>query len=167
MELKKITRLSMLLALSVVLSIIESSIPIIGGIIPGVKLGLANTVVIFVIYMYGFKEAIFLSLMRVFLIGILKTGLFNILFCFSLSGALLSVIFMYLCKRFTKLSIVGVSIIGAITHSVGQIIIAILVLNIYIIFYLPYLLIFSIPTGIIVGLVAKEVLTFYKPLHTS
>ena len=68
MELKKITRLSMLLALSIVLSLVESVIPLFSGIIPGLKLGLANTVVLTVLYLYSFKDAIYLSLLRVILI---------------------------------------------------------------------------------------------------
>ncbi len=165
MELRKITKLSMLLALSVVLNLVESCIPIIGGIIPGIKLGLANVIIIFVIYVFGFKEALFLSITRVFLVGILRSGLFNIIFFFSLIGALFSLVFMTLVKKYTKLSIVGISVIGSITHSIGQILVAIIGLNtINIIFYLPYLLILSIPTGIIVGLISKKILNIYKDL---
>lgn len=163
MELRKLTHLSMLLALSVVLNIFESMIPILGNIIPGSKLGLANVVILFVIYTYSFKDAIFLSVARVLLVGILRTGLFNIIFLFSLGGALLSVIAMYLAHRFTKLSVVGVSIIGATFHSIGQILIAIIILQLpNMIFYLPYLLLLSIPTGIAVGLIASKVLSLYK-----
>ncbi len=165
MDLRKTVKLSMLLALSIVLSLIESYIPVVGSIIPGVKLGLANAVVILVIYLYGFKDALFLSLSRVLIIGIMRTGLFNIIFFFSLSGAVLSVVFMFLCKKMTKLSVVGVSIIGAIMHSVGQILVVIIYMNnVNIVFYLPYLIIFSIPTGIIVGLTAKEFLRINKTL---
>ena len=165
MELKKITHLSMLLALSVVLNIIESMIPILGNIIPGSKLGLANIVVLFVIYVYGFKDAFFLSITRVLLVGILRTGLFNIIFFFSVGGAIFSVIMMTLARRFTKLSVVGVSIIGAISHSIGQIIIAVIGFNtINIVYYLPYLLLLSLPTGIVIGLIAKQVLFYYKKL---
>lgn len=163
MDTKKIAKMSMLLAISVVLSLIESLIPIFNGIVPGIKLGLANTVVLFALYMFSFKDAIYLSLMRVFLIGILRTGVFSITFFFSLSGGLLSVITMYLVKNYTKLSIVGVSIVGAISHSVGQIIIAILFLsNVNIVYYLPILLISSIVTGIIVGMCVKRVLKYYS-----
>ncbi|MDD2490187.1 MAG: Gx transporter family protein [Bacilli bacterium] len=159
MDLRKTVRLSMLLSLSIVLSLIESMIPIINGIIPGIKLGLANAIIILVLYLYGFKDAFFISITRVFLIGIIRTGLFNIIFFFSLSGALLSIIFMAFSKRFIKLSIVGVSIIGSVMHSIGQIIIAIIYLDtINIIYYLPYLFILSIPTGIIIGLIAKKML---------
>ncbi|HHT38378.1 MAG TPA: Gx transporter family protein [Mollicutes bacterium] len=163
MELRKLTHLSMLLATSVVLNIIESTIPILGNIIPGSKLGLANIVVLFVIYIYAFKDAIFLSIMRVILVGILRTGLFNITFFFSLGGAVFSVIMMCIMHRFTKLSVVGVSVIGAISHSIGQIMIAVLFLKIpNLIFYLPYLLFLSIPTGVIIGMIAKKVIHYYK-----
>ena len=168
MDIRKITRLSMLLALSIVLSIIESMIPIIGSVIPGMKLGLANIVIIFVIYLYSFKDALYVSILRVVLIGILRSGLFSITFFFSLSGALMSIAFMYIFKKYTKLSIVGVSIIGAITHSIGQIIIAILFLdNINVIYYLPYLLLLSIPTGLIVGMSANGIIKHYNNIENN
>lgn len=163
MEIKKISTLSMLLALSIVFSLIESFIPIISGIIPGVKLGLANTVIIFVIYMYSFKDALFVSIVRVLLVGLLRTGLFNITFFFSLSGALFSIAVMYLMKRHTKLSVVGVSVIGALFHSIGQILMGMLILKTTsLVYYLPYILLFSIPTGVIVGMASNTVLSYYK-----
>lgn len=163
MELKKITRLSMLISLSVVISIIESYIPIFNNIIPGLRLGLSNVIILYVLYKYSFKESLYVSIVRVLLVGLLRTGLFSITFFFSLSGATLSIISMYIVKKIKKLSIIGVSIIGAITHSIGQIIIAILILkNNNIVYYLPYLLIFSIPTGIITGIIAKKVLDYDK-----
>lgn len=163
MELKKITKLSMLISLSVVISIIESYIPIFSNIIPGLRLGLSNIIILYVLYKYNFKESIYVSIVRVFLTGLLRTGLFSINFFFSLSGAILSIISMYIVKKITKLSIIGVSIIGSITHSIGQIIIAIILLkNTAITYYLPYLLIFSIPTGIITGIIAKKVLEYDK-----
>jgi heptaprenyl diphosphate synthase len=165
MELRKLTRLSMLLAFAVVLNLFESIIPILGNIIPGARLGLANVVILFAIYLYGFKEAIFLSIMRVIVVGILATGLFNVVFFFSLGGGILSVIIMYLTHKFTKLSIVKVSIIGSLFHSIGQIIVAIIFLNSFdIVFYLPYLLILSIPTGAIIGMISKQVICFFKKI---
>jgi heptaprenyl diphosphate synthase len=159
MKIKKITQLSMLLALSVVLNIIENIIPILGGIIPGAKIGIANIVILFILYSYSFKDAIYISILRVFLVGILLTGIFSPTFFFSIAGALLSIILMYIAKRYTKLSIIGVSIIGSIAHSIGQILIAIIILGTTsIIYYLPWLLLFAIPSGIIVGLIAKNML---------
>ncbi len=157
METRKFTTLSMLLSLAVVLNIIESVIPLFNGYIPGLKLGLANTVILFVLYVYSFKDALYVSILRVVLVGILRTGLFSIAFFFSLGGAILSVTMMFIFKKITKLSIIGISIIGSIFHSLGQIIVAMFILETAnMIYYLPWLLMFSIPTGIIVGLISKE-----------
>ena len=158
MEIRKTVILSMLLALSVVLSIIESFIPIFNGIIPGMKIGLANILIVYSLYVYGFKDTIFLAILRVLLVGILRTGIFSIGFFLSLSGGILSICMMYLAKK-TKLSIIGVSIIGAISHSVGQIFMAVILLNSFnLIYYLPYLFIFSIITGSIIGNISKELI---------
>lgn len=163
MDTKKITRLSMLLAISVVLSLIESLIPLLNGIIPGIKLGFANIVILFTLYTFSLKDAFIISILRVFLVGILRTGVFSITFFFSLFGALLSLLFMYLFKRFTKLSIVGVSIIGSVMHTIGQIIIAVIFLsNVNILYYLPILLITSIVTGIIVGYISNALIAKIK-----
>lgn len=163
MEIRKYTQLSMLLALAVVLSIVESAIPLFNGFIPGLKLGLANTVILFILYLYTFKDAVYISVLRVFLMGILLTGIFSLNFFFSLSGALLSITAMALVKHFTKLSIIGVSIIGSIFHSIGQIMIAMVFLKTTnMVYYLPWLLLFSIPTGIIVGLIGQQLVKQFK-----
>lgn len=155
---KKFTRLTMLLALSVVLNIIESFIPLFNGNIPGLKLGLANIIILIVLYMFSFKDALYVSLLRIILVGILRTGLFSMTFFFSLGGAILSLCSMFIAKK-TKLSIIGVSIVGSIFHSIGQILVAILIIkNMYIIYYVPWLLLFSIPTGILVGFTSKTIL---------
>ena len=159
MELKKLVRLSMLISLSVVISIIESYIPVLNNIVPGLRLGLSNIIILFVLYKFNFKDGLYVSIVRVFLVGLLRTGLFSVSFFFSLSGAIFSIVSMYLVKKIKIFSVVGVSIVGSITHSIGQIIIAILLLkNENIVYYLPYLLIFSIPTGIITGLITKKLL---------
>lgn len=163
MNTKKIAKLSMLLSISVVLGLIESFIPIMSGIVPGIKLGLANIVIVFAIYELSFKDAIYISVLRVLLIGILRTGLFSISFFFSLSGALLSIVFMFLAKEYTKMSIVGVSVVGSIFHSVAQIIVACIFLsNINIVYYLPILLISSIVTGLIVGSISSKLVEYYN-----
>lgn len=159
---KKFTRLSMLLALSVALNVIEASLPLFNGYIPGLKLGLANIVTLFIIYKFSLKDAFYVGILRVFLVGILRTGLFSTTFFFSLSGVLLSIICMYLAKNLFKLSIIGVSIVGSIAHSTGQVITSILLLQMTsMIYYLPWLLLFSIPTGILVGIICKQLVKFY------
>ena len=163
METKKFTRLSMLLALSVVLNIVENMIPLFNGTIPGVKLGLANIVILFVLYEYSIRDAIFLSITRVFLVSILYSGIFSVSFFLSLSGAILSIIAMSLAKKYTKLSIVGVSIIGSLFHSLGQIImVAIFIKMISAFNYLPIIILFAIPTGIITGIISKELIKYFE-----
>lgn len=161
MDNKKIAKLAMLLSISVVLALIESVIPIFNSI-PGIKLGLANIVILYALYTLNFKDAIYISILRVILVGILRTGLFSITFFFSLVGSILSIITMYIVKE-TKMSIVGVSVCGAIAHSIGQIIVAIIFLsNFDIIYYLPILLISSILTGIVIGLLTEKIIKYYE-----
>lgn len=156
---KKFVRLTMLLSFSIVLSIIESFIPLFNGYIPGLKLGLANIIVVMVLYKYETKDVFFVSILRVFVVGLFRTGLFSVNFFFSLFGALFSCLSMVLFKK-THLSMIGVSIIGSICHSIGQIMVAILILrNGNMIYYLPWLLLFSIPTGLFVGYVSKKMLS--------
>ena len=83
MNIKKTSRLAMLTALSIVIGIIESYIPIFANIVPGLKLGLSNVIIILVLYNYNFKDALSVSLIRVFIIGLIRTGLFTIPFFFS------------------------------------------------------------------------------------
>ena len=153
----------MLLALSVALNIIETSLPLLNGYIPGLRLGLANIVTLFILYQFGLKDALYIGILRVFLVGILRTGIFSTTFFFSLTGVLLSILFMYLAKRFLNLSIIGVSIIGSIAHSTGQVLASIFILQMSsMIYYLPWLLLFSIPTGILVGILCKQLVKFYE-----
>ena len=159
MKTRDITTIGILTSISVVISIIESYFTFLGSIIPGLKLGLANIVIIFTLYRYNFKTAICLSLVRVLVVALIRTG-FGLNFFFSLVGAIFSVVSMMLVKK-THLSIVGVSVIGSICHSIGQVLVGILILDNYnVIYYLPYLLLFSIPTGIFIGVVAKRLLKY-------
>lgn len=159
MDTKKFTRLSLLLGLSVVLNIIESFIPIFNGYIPGIKIGLANTVTLFVLHKYNLKDALYISILRVILVGITRTGLFSTIFMFSLSGAILSTLFMYLSKRYLKLSVIGTSIVGSLFHSIGQIIMAMLIMNTTnMIYYFPWILLFALPSGLFIGIISKKLI---------
>ena len=163
MRTRSITTIGVLTAISVVISIIESYFTFIGNIVPGLKLGLANIVIIFALYKYNFKTALSISLVRVFIISLVRSG-FGLNFFFSLVGAIFSIISMVIVKK-TKLSIIGVSIIGSICHSVGQVLIGMLLLTNYnVIYYLPYLLLFSIPTGILIGIMAKKLLKYTEKI---
>ena len=157
-EIRKHARLSVLLALSVILSIIESTLPILSGFIPGMKIGLANIVILFVLYKYTFKEAVIISILRVFLVAILVSGIFTITFTFSLIGAILSIIIMAISKKITKLSIIGVSTMGSIAHGMGQMIVAtIFIGSTKIFYYSPLLLILCSITGICIGIITAQI----------
>ena len=162
MKTKTITMVGTLAAISVVISIIESYFPFIGSVIPGLKLGLANIVVVFVLYKYNFKTAICVSLVRVLIVALIRTGF--VPFLFSLTGAIFSIVIMAILKK-TKLSVIGVSVIGSVFHSIGQVLIGMVSLGNYnVIYYLPYLLLFSVPTGILVGIVAKRLLKYTEKI---
>lgn len=157
MKTRDITKIAILTSICVVISILESLFTFIGDIVPGLKLGLTNIVIIFTLYEYDFKTAFLVSIIRVLIVALLRTG-FGINFFFSLSGAIFSIIFMYIFKK-TRLSIIGVSIIGSVFHSIGQVLVGMLLLDNYnVIYYLPYLLLFSIPTGIVIGIISKKMI---------
>jgi len=159
MKTRDITLIGILTAISVVISIIESYFDFIGNIIPGLKLGLANIVILFALYKYNFRTAISISIVRVFIVALVRSG-FGINFFFSLVGALFSALVMAIVKK-THLSIVGTSVLGSVFHSIGQVIVGIIVLDNYnVIYYLPYLLLFSIPTGIFIGMITKRLIKY-------
>lgn len=156
MDIKKCARLSMLTAIAIILNILESMIPFF--YIPGIKIGLANIIIVTVLYLYGIKEACYVSFLRIIVVGLLRTGLFSTTFLFSVSGAFLSLLMMYLFKKTKLFSIIGISIIGSISHSIGQLGMAFLLLkNTTIYMYLPIMLLLSILTGIMIGFMSKEI----------
>ena len=156
-ELKKILIIAMLLSLSIVLQIIEGLFPI-PFIIPGVKLGLANIITVIVLYRYGFKDALIIGVLRVFIAAILRNG-FGINFLFSLIGAITSIIIMHIFKEKTKMTMIGISIVGSNFHILSQIIMATIIYrtNIFYVTHLPIMLTISILTGLIIGKIAKKI----------
>lgn len=131
------------------------------GLIPGFKIGLANIITLSVLYLYSFKDVLYIAILRVFLVGILRTGLFSTTFFFSLTGVVFSIIIMYLFKKINKFSIIGVSILGSIAHSCGQLLTAVIILkNTSMIHYLPFIIILAIPSGILVGILSKETIKY-------
>ena len=159
MNIKRISILSILLASSIVIGILESFIP--AFFIPGVKLGLANIVILLGILNFKWYEALLISIFRVFIINLLLGSFLNVTFFMSLSGALFSFMIMELMFKmaFSKLpSIIFLSVLGSIAHGVGQIIMAMIIINSsMVIYYLPFILLFSIPTGLFVGIVVRTI----------
>lgn len=143
-------------ALAIILGYVEMLLPVF-FVVPGMKLGLANLVTVFVLYRYRAKEAAVISLIRIVVIGFLFANLFSILY--SLAGAALSLLCMTAARRFSGLSIVGVSILGGVTHNPGQLIVAALVVeNGNVFYYFPALLISGLVTGALIGIVTGEIL---------
>jgi len=152
---KKIAYLGVMLALALICSYVEVIIPFSIGI-PGIKLGLANIVIVFALYSLGTKEAYVLSVARVLISGFLFGNIMAI--AYSFAGGLLSLTVMYLLKKSNLLSCISVSIAGGIAHNIGQIIIAsFLVSNYYVLFYIPVLMVAGIITGTVIGIVAQHV----------
>ncbi len=158
----KIAIYGLLVALAFILSYIESLFPLAIGI-PGIKLGLANLVVIVAIYKLGVKEAFTLSIIRIILVGFTFGSPSSMMF--SLVGGLLSWLLMVIFQKSKLFSMVGVSIIGGIAHNIGQIIVSILVLeNINIIYYLPFLLVSGVITGGLIGILAAIIIKRLKSM---
>ncbi len=149
---KKLASLALTISFAMVLSYLESRVPTFVAI-PGIKVGLANIAVIFALYKFGIKEALTISLVRVFLISLLFGSPVSLIY--SLSGATLSLCCMILLKTLTPLTEVGVSVIGGIMHNVGQIIAASILLSTnVIVYYLPFLILSGTIAGIAVGVVS-------------
>lgn len=143
-------------ALALIFSYIELLIPINFGI-SGAKLGLANLIIVIVLYKAEWKEALLLSVVRIILSGFLFGNLFGILY--SLAGGVLSLAVMALLKKTQIFSIIGVSMAGGVSHNVGQLIMAMLVVETYAVgYYLPVLLIAGLITGTLIGIAGREML---------
>ena len=150
---KRITYLSLLIAIAIILGYLETFIPINFGI-PGAKLGLAN--LIGLIALYRFRDALIITLLRVFIIASVFTNYY--MFLYSLSGALLSLVIMVLLKKTKLFSTLIISISGAIFHNLGQILVALIFYGFNIIYYLPYLIILSLITGSVIGILGQIIL---------
>lgn len=152
MKTKKVAVMGLAIALAMILSFVESQIPSFVAI-PGVKMGLANIAVVFVLYKLGWKEAVIISLVRVFLVSLLF-GNFASLF-YSLAGAVLSLVGMILLKKTHLFSEVAVSVAGGVLHNVGQIAMACILLETDVIrYYLPFLVLSGTLAGIVIGVLA-------------
>ena len=157
---KKIATSALMIALAMILSFVESQIPSFFPI-PGIKLGLANIAVIFALYRLSIKDAIVVSLIRVVVVSTLFGT--SLTLAYSLSGAVLSLLIMVLLKKSDRFSIVGASVAGGISHNIGQIIMAIILMhNSVISYYLPFLIISGIVTGVVIGLVSAKIVERVK-----
>lgn len=150
---KKIAFYGMLVAISLVLSWVESLIPL-NFAVPGIKMGLPNIVVVFALYRGGFRPAACVSLLRVVLVALLFGNFFA--FAYSISGAVLSLCVMQLLRLCGRFGCTGVSVAGAVVHNLAQVIVAVVLLKtVQFAWYFPALCLSGIVAGICVGLLSS------------
>ena len=170
---RKIAQLGLFLALALILAYVESLIPFSFGI-PGIKLGLPNLIVVMLLYQraneqngtvssdrywFGAKDAILVNTLRIVLSGFLFSNLYTIMY--SLAGAALSIVAMLLGRRFRCFSVVGVSVFGGVFHNIGQILVAMFVVEtVYVGYYVPILIVAGTVTGAVLGIVVMEFMPY-------
>ncbi len=154
---KKITFLGLCAAVAMILSYVESLLPPLVSAVPGIKMGLANIIIIFILYKFGTFSAAAVSLVRLILTTLLFPNVMTLLY--SLAGAVLSIALMSLFKKLNVFSQVGVSIIGGVSHNAGQVLVAMAVMETAEIgYYMIVLTVSGTVAGILVGLAASAVL---------
>lgn len=149
---KKTAYFGCILSIAVICGYIELLIPFNIGV-PGIKLGLANIVPLYMLYKNGFLPALAVNTARVLLCGVLFGNAMSIVY--SLCGGTLAIAVMFLIKKIPVFSAVGVSIAGAVAHNIGQLAAALAVIGLTaVLYYLPFLVVAGVVTGFLVGLAA-------------
>ncbi|MDE5715973.1 MAG: Gx transporter family protein [Anaeroplasmataceae bacterium] len=153
MSVKRLCLISMMLSIAIVVNLLESFIPM---FVPGVKLGLANIIILIMLYEFRVTEAFFVDLLRIILAGLLRGSFLTPTFLMSLGGGMLSFLVMLFFSRMKIFSVIGVSVLGSISHATGQIIVAIILLSTKaVLYYLPFIALLSLLTGIFSGVLTK------------
>ena len=148
---KTVAFLGMCTAIAMVFAWVESQLPPLVAAVPGVKMGLPNIAIIFILYRFGWKEAAAVSFVRIFAVSLLF-GI-PIMIAYSLAGGFLSLIGMTLLKKLNFLSPTGVSVAGGVLHNVGQVLMAMLIMRTAGLgYYLIILTVTGIVSGVFVGL---------------
>ena len=157
---RKTAELGFFLAVALILSYVESLIPITFGI-PGIKLGLSNLIVVLLLFgqRYGAKEALLVNGMRIVLSGFMFSNLYAILY--ALAGAAFSFIAMLIGKRLRCFSVIGVSVLGGVFHNIGQAVVAMIVVETFAVsYYIPFLIVAGTITGAFLGLIVMEIIPY-------
>lgn len=152
MKTKKVAFLGLSIALAMILSFVESQIPALVAI-PGIKVGLPNLAIVFLLYRVGAKEAVIVSIIRIILVSMLFGNVQTL--TFSIAGAVLSLLSMIILKKTNWFSCIAVSVVGGICHNIGQIIAACLwTQTAQVAFYLPVLLVSGTVAGAAIGILS-------------
>lgn len=156
MDQKKNAFMGLFAAAAIILGYVESLIPFFAGI-PGIKLGLANLAVLFILEKYTWKEAALVSVVRILVLGFLFGNMFSILY--SLAGAALSLAVMTFMQKKSGFTVMGISVSGGVSHNIGQLAVAALIVeNFGVLYYTPVLLVSGVITGLLIGFLTQEVL---------
>ncbi|MBO5552250.1 MAG: Gx transporter family protein [Lachnospiraceae bacterium] len=158
---EKIAYLGLTASLAVIMGYVEYLIPF-RFPVPGIKLGLANVVIVPVLYWFGLPAALLVSLIRIFISGLLFGNAFAMLY--SLLGTLLSLFAMEVLKSSGLFSVTGVSAAGGVMHNLGQLLAAVIVTKSpAVLAYLPVLLIAGDLTGCLIGMISRIILIRILP----
>lgn len=154
MHIQRIILLALLTVMAGVLHFVEATLPL-PLPIPGCKLGLANIISLYVLVRFGLKDALVVVVLRVLLGSLLSGTLFSSSFFMSFSGALAACLAMYVAYSYcAAFSLIGVSVLGAVAHNMAQLLVAGIIIDSSAIwYYLPYLILFAVMTGMATGLI--------------
>lgn len=163
MKTKKLTALALSVSLALVLSYLEMLLPPLSSAVPGIKMGLANILILFVLYRFGAKEAATVSALRLALAALLFGSVTTL--AYSAAGAILSLGGMILLRRFSPFSAVGVSVLGGVLHNAGQILVAMALMQTPEIgYYMIVLTVTGTVSGILIGLCGALLLKYTKKI---
>ncbi|MBQ3564499.1 MAG: Gx transporter family protein [Clostridia bacterium] len=163
-ETKKITVLALFSAVAIIFSYIEAILPPIWSAIPGIKVGLSNIVTVALLYKFSLKEAAIVAFIRIIIIALLFGNVMTLIY--SIAGFVLSVTIMAILKRTSLFSTVGVSIAGGVFHNLGQIIVAMILLQTKEIgYYMIVLAITGTVAGILIGIAGNLMLKYSNKLR--
>lgn len=153
----KMVKIALLLAVALIINYLESLVPL-PLPLPGVKLGLANCIGLVVLCLYDEKDYILFNILKVFMVALLRTG-FGTSFFIGLSGTFFATLVTLIFYKFSKVSIYGLSVVGAVFHALGQVLMVIILYNsIYMINYLVILEVTSVISGLLTAFLASVTL---------
>lgn len=156
METRRIAQIGVLVSLAMVLSYLESLFPVFLAV-PGIRIGLANIAIVFALYHLGFRATLGISVVRVVLSALLFGSVISM--SYSLCGALISIAMMAILKRSGLFGTVAVSVVGGVSHNLGQIAVACLILQTKAIaYYIPVLILSGVVSGVVIGIVSAVVI---------
>jgi len=148
---RKVALLGLMTSVALILSYFEAILPPIWSAVPGIKMGLPNIVMVFILYRFGVKECAMVSFVRIFIVALLFGNFMTL--SYSFAGAILSIVMMALCKKSNLFSVVGTSVVGGVAHNLGQIIVAIFLFKtVQLGYYMAVLAVTGTVAGVVIGL---------------